>query len=180
MRRLCHPTRYLKKCCSLHSVVSLLSCTHFTTATIHISLHYRRGYKQYKQVKPAPASCDRNWLYLFISLARNGTRHVNILSLWFHASLFTQRTEFLFNNLSINLLSLFHYFCYQWLYNLAPCAWGRELKREYDAIASLLCSYACYSLQSSQLVSRPPCRSDTLNSVPHNKCSIKKKVLESG
>ena len=70
---------------------------------------------------------------------------------------------------------LFHYFCYQWLYNLAPSAWSREFKREYDAIASLFCSYACYSLQASQLVSRPPCCSDTLNSAPHNKCSFQKK-----
>ena len=69
---------------------------------------------------------------------------------------------------------LFHYFCYQWLYNLAPSVWGREFKCEYDTITSLLCSYACYSLQANHLVSRPPCRSDTLNSFPHNKCNFPK------
>ena len=55
--------------------------------------------------------------------------------------------------LIIFLLICFHwfnYFCYQWIYNLAPSAWGREFKREYDAMTSLLCSYACYSLQASQ------------------------------
>ena len=91
-------------------------------------------------------------------------------------------TEFLFNNLFINVAFIyFIIFVTSDYITLRPSAWGRELRREYDAIASLLCSYACYSLQASQLVNRPPCRNDTLNSVPHNKCSFPKKtVLESG
>ena len=89
-------------------------------------------------------------------------------------------TGFLFNNLFINFAFIyFIIFATSDYITLHPSAWGRELKREYDAFASVLCSYARYSTCFASVVSRPPCHSDTLNSVPHNRCSFPKTVLES-
>ena len=84
-------------------------------------------------------------------------------------------TEFLFNNLFINFAFIyFIIFVTSHYITLHPSAWGRKLKREYDSIASFLCSYARYSTCFASVVSRPPCHSDTLNSVPHKRCSFPK------
>ena len=92
-----------------------------------------------------------------------------------------QRNRILFNNLFINFAFIYFIIFVTTDYiTLPPSAWGRELKREYDAIASFLCSYARYSTCFESVVSRPPCHSDTLNIVPHNRCSFLKTVLESG
>jgi len=52
----------------------------------------------------------------------------------------------LFNNLFINFAFIYLIiFVTSDYITLHPSAWGQELKREYDAITSFLCSYARYS-----------------------------------